>query len=611
MGDDQTSDQAPIEPGGDDPGGGQRAWTTDGSLVREEGTADVYVIFGGAKFKIPTIDEFRALGYEDRRVHTLPARTLAQVGMTPSIGTALRERTDPETYVMASNCAVHVPTEDALALLGIAAARVGVLPVGGLTQLTTYQLPSIAATPPSMVIAPNQIGATAGTRWARTEVPGVMLPNGVQVVELYGWLRSAEQLGNTVDPDWHFGVEPDPEWLERLGVDLTTFVKVGDILMMGADRVGDHTAVSATPILHVEVDGWRDSAQVGRTKPRDWTVGPDQTGVADATWPWVPLDPTGSGEPQNLLDRRLGEYVHVSGSLVTDQPHSRVSKKGLGEWWHGMFGGDVHSEELYATAARMWEGNSAREDPTNPARWTEMHPPDVLELVPQAAERNAWLTGVCVVCAAPTLSPSGVDNEITTTLRPPGARPPHKRLAVREFVGPETRFGSIVEGNTNRDGAQITVTRSYATVHVKVHGDAFDGPPGKFKAVYRLTWEDDPGPYEMRVQATPAAAPAGRPTTVTVDATDTDTGLPLQAEVLINGVAVGKVGTPFTYTFTFPTRRVWVTDVEPSGTDQTGRAALQAGGGGHWELEALPVPLTLRATGYVDGTTSIALHEHA
>jgi hypothetical protein len=606
--DEPTSDPARPRQSGNGGGGNGNgsSWMVDGSLVKEAGTSDIYVIFGGAKFLIPSISELEALGCREQQVRTVPPGSLARVPLTPSFGTVLKERTAPDTYVMCSNRAIHAPTEDALTLLGLA-GQVCVLPVGGLGQLSLYQLPSIAATPPSMVIGPNQNGSKPGTRWARTEVPGVLLPNGVNVVELYGWLREASQTGNQQDPDWHFGIEPDPAWLEHLGVDLTTFIKVGDILHMGVDRVGDWTAVAATPVMHIELDGWRDSVQVGRTKPQDWDVGPGQTGISDATFPWIPLDPTSSHDPRDLLDRHVGSYVHVSGSLVTDQPHSTLKGEQTDEWWHQFFGGDVHREELYATAARMWEGAAGTQDPNNPARWTEIHPPDLLRLEPAAEprERNVWLTGICVVCAAPTLSPSGADNEITTALKPPGSRPAHKRLAIREFVGPETRFASIVEGNADRSGAQITLGRDAAVVHIKVHADAFDAPHGKFKAVYRLSWEHDPGPYEMRVRITPSTARAKQPTTATVDAEDSDTGQAIQGDVLINSAVVGRLGAPFTYSFTFATRRVWVLDAglaQPTGGPRT--PAMSAGGG-HWEIVTEPVAVTVRAAGYIDATGAV------
>jgi hypothetical protein len=89
----------------------------------------------------------------------------------------------------------------------------------------------------------------------------------------------------------------------------------------------------------------------------------------------------------------------------------------------------------------------------------------------------------------------GSERELTTTIAPlsvgnPVSRPSGKRLAIKEFVGPETRVGSIVEGNDAKTGAQITLTPDAATVHVKVRADA--GGPGKFKGVYKMWWEDAP-----------------------------------------------------------------------------------------------------------------------
>jgi hypothetical protein len=69
----------------------------------------------------------------------------------------------------------------------------------------------------------------AGARWVRQEIAGVTLRNGNRIVDFYGWLYGVSTQP-TSDPDWHLSLGPDPEWANEAGIELATFVKVGDIL---------------------------------------------------------------------------------------------------------------------------------------------------------------------------------------------------------------------------------------------------------------------------------------------------------------------------------------------------------------------------------------------
>ena len=77
----------------------------DGTLVRERSDAAVYVIYGGAKFRVPRVEEFNALGYSWADVTVVPngALTSAPPGYSrlagvPRDGTWLRERSSPIAY---------------------------------------------------------------------------------------------------------------------------------------------------------------------------------------------------------------------------------------------------------------------------------------------------------------------------------------------------------------------------------------------------------------------------------------------------------------------------------------------------------------------------------
>jgi hypothetical protein len=182
--------------------------------------------------------------------------------------------------------------------------------------------------------------------------------------------------------------------------------------------------------------------------------------------------------------------VRVVGSLVHDIPHCHGPGGGFWEFWEHNFGIGGGSG-AYNSAAQDWEGQLSELDEADPARWTEIHPPDLIELMDDRG-RVESVFGVVVVARAALTNPFGHDQAVTVDLRPPAPRPPDTIAAIVEFVGPETRFGSIVEGNPTRSGAAIALFDDRAQVHVKVHADGAAGAPGKFKAVYRMSWAPDP-----------------------------------------------------------------------------------------------------------------------
>ena len=206
------------------------------------------------------------------------------------------------------------------------------------------------------------------------------------------------------------------------------------------------------------------------TRPPDWILLPDFPTKVDPTyWPFrFPV------EDANGTPIPLGTYVQVSGSLVTDPAH-------IGQ-----------GSQSYNDAMTIWQGNESHTSPTNPARWTEIHPPDSIQRVsdidPNATPGTTLMMGVAVCCQSGLLDTGEVYNEITTDLRPNGNQPAGEVAQVTEYVGHETAFSSIVEGNATLTGAQITKFPDKVTVHVKVRGQPFHGGPGKFKAVYRLWW---------------------------------------------------------------------------------------------------------------------------
>lgn len=527
-------------------------WLADGSVVKEQTDPKVYVIYGRALFWIPSPEELFALGFDWSRVQTLPDGSLANVSRIPQWGTLLRARdqapvyytlTHAPSWMFGGGILLWIPSPEALTALGFSWQQVHVVPAGSLDGFPKSSLLSDPKTG-SPLMAPGQtLGSFLfppglGNWWdppqakwfPRLEVPGLTLPNGARVTEMRGWLIEVDH--NPNDPcgeaDWHLWLEPDPVWLDRIGVDWTTFVKVGDILDRPDNNTlppivasPDFTSCAAVPHIKMEVCGWPTknwpTVTQGKPAPADWTISIAFQGCT-TRWPFQPdhdsLDSTQALSP--------GDYVRVIGSIVTDDPHDE-----FGDWQ------DAYPGETNSLIHPPWKGH----DELNPARWTEIHPPDIIQKLPDPG-RTVRLYGVAVVARATGLDLGGKDQSCTATLPAPPQPAPNMYLSVREIVGAETFVNTITEGNASRTGAQITINADSVTVHVAVHGQPFGGSPGHFKAVYLLSWETTPPPppRQLRtptVEVNPFPVPMGKFETINVLARDPVDGTALTGTTTI------------------------------------------------------------------------------
>jgi hypothetical protein len=471
-------------------------WLNDRSLLKEPSSPDVYVIYGGAKFYIPSQEEFSALGFSWSDIRTVPNGFLANVSNVPRQGTVLRERSDSAVYTMSGPNRFLIPTPYSFEAMRYDLPGVlGIVPNGGLASFPTVHEDSLAMTPPSLVFPPQAekfyplytTNATRVTSLFRKDGRDDDYPTDISLVELRGWLRgSGDSCAN--DGTWEADFEVDSEWTDTQGIDLNQVLKVGNLVdgLGNLDTPADSPQKSVgTPQIKVELKGWRqhdpDHADL-RTPPERWTH-LDAAFTAqcpDTYWPFHPLHPM--GQPLE------NHYVRMVGSLVTDVPHY----------------GDHPTLRLWGVCGLLscrWR----EEDRDNPARWTELHPPDKIEILDAQGPHYPRYT----LKEAAVIAPPGpfLDPHMETLdvdLRPSTFGCPGQHIAVQELVGSETNFRTIVEGNPRLDGAQITVYQDHVHVHVAVrsNGDV----PGKFKALYRLSW--DPARAEP-IMVSPDALPGG------------------------------------------------------------------------------------------------------
>jgi hypothetical protein len=80
----------------------------DGALLKEESTDPTFVIFGGAKFWIPSPAEFEALGYDSANVKTVPNGGLASIASVPRAGTLMKERSTDPVFLIKGGKKFHI-----------------------------------------------------------------------------------------------------------------------------------------------------------------------------------------------------------------------------------------------------------------------------------------------------------------------------------------------------------------------------------------------------------------------------------------------------------------------------------------------------------------------
>jgi len=300
------------------------------------------------------------------------------------------------------------------------------------------------------------------------------------------------------DPaDWHFDIELDPSWTDESAIDLQSLMRVGTILMQ--NRSGDYFAAWSRLRIHCEMMSWHpgakdDSGAVVATP--DWTVTADQVREVDPSgpprdgtlWAWIPTQDSATGRdliPAEEADPQEGDYVSVVGALISDDPH-----------W------DKDFPQQYTAASKAWGDHPftyvwryaepTKEDPANPSRWTEIHPPDAVTVIRLAPAPPPNLTVRCVAVIAQAGFNWANSKTLDLDIPSPGLRPdPMAQLQIAESVGPETIQRTIVEGNADHSGADTWVTiagdgTGTAHVHVKVQAHGGFWPVfGQFKAIYR------------------------------------------------------------------------------------------------------------------------------
>jgi hypothetical protein len=106
----------------------------DGCLVREAMASEVYMIVGGAKFYIPGVDTFLAMGFNGRDVQVLPRGMLTGVPDKPRDGTLVVEYNGDTVFAVYGGAKFGIPGPE-FETLGYNWGMVRMIPPGGLNQI--------------------------------------------------------------------------------------------------------------------------------------------------------------------------------------------------------------------------------------------------------------------------------------------------------------------------------------------------------------------------------------------------------------------------------------------------------------------------------------------
>jgi hypothetical protein len=359
---------------------------------------------------------------------------------------------------------------------------------------------TVSQTPPSTVFPPLQPGqqplAVSGSKG---------IPGPAQVIELRGWLAEVEPGCNGTDPDWHYGLAIDPTWTDQQSIDLTTLILAGNLNVFSDQRDPNtpSSVVVGRPVVHVELNGWRPSVNHnGQTLPVDWGfTGADAVNCPGVSWAFNPTNPLSWQPPL-----AVGQYVRIVGSLLTDVPHE--SEAQIPTWLLATFGinSETSADKQKMVALNVlqqdWAGGRSDDDLNNPARWTEIHPPDIIAILdspssPQLpTETFRGVTVIATNCAF------GCSQTLDTDITPPTAKPGSTgTINVKEIVNPATNATTIVDGVVNgkllncpansialnATGACVTINPGSVHIHVKVQQAGVSQVPGKFMALYRVS----------------------------------------------------------------------------------------------------------------------------
>ena len=322
--------------------------------------------------------------------------------------------------------------------------------------LSPYRFIEQIAEPPSRAfcpvpgVEPNwRTKAVPGTRWEPHPNAGPRA--GQNLIELRGWIRAMDpDHPGSKDCDWGYHLELDLEWLAELGCKLEQILQLGNITSQSfyarnwvPRDPGDYAQIVALPCVHVENVPWGEWR--GDIAPQ-WVpysgTQCGQNGTSDILYPFDPVQPL---PPLGPLSPSTETYVRMFGCLITDAQHDEHNP------WN-----DV--------------------DPDG-ARWTELHPVEVIERLPDKPRYDQYF-GVAI------FSRWG-QAELDVTVEWPDVWHPGIEPEVIETVLHPLDPSTVLDGSP--DGTRPRAEKTDEGLRLQLVTDSKPGGPRvKFAAFYQL-----------------------------------------------------------------------------------------------------------------------------
>jgi hypothetical protein len=509
------------------------------TLMREQSRAEVYFVYGGAKFWIQSSSAFDALGFDwskvqvvpDGALSALPAKTLDST--TPTKASDVFFRAAPWNVVDAGDVYQPLMSKDPAHIV-----RKNVIVAGWLTDAGDFGQVNCWTTPGQtsagipyvtedyhydVVLDADFIAQMYGTGGLSTALNGIVLPGNLS--------------GSGSGPALRFDDLSDQDLSSR-GVTMNSFslphmaglnppdVPAGAV---GRELVSQNYIGSGPVYVHGEVNCWH--ANDGPFGVRQYYGrGPAPSGWfqwarcnepdADAWWPFNIDNPDGG--PRGL---ELGDYLLMKGTLWQEHAHDIDSPSP----WRAEIGTLMHCGLL------------------------EMHPPDwIARVQAPPIRKTAYMFAVCTDSqpTAPTIRGDA-------TMYPyPYLKPPPDPAA--QFMWRKLVDGRFTHLNTYSDECfvepaananppilgSLAVAATVTPKKKKQQGKLARLKQGRFKAVYEVWWQ-----MPLMASVMPERVAVGSRVTFHVYAEDSATHAPVAGTVMAAGQPIGSTGTVISYVF--------------------------------------------------------------
>jgi hypothetical protein len=140
----------------------------DGELVRDDTGGDIFIIFGNAPFRFADAASFSLMQFDLGDVDAVAADALAQLPATPTDGTVVKEFSSTDVFIVLSGERSRIPDLPTFLSLGFAKADIGIVPDGSLASIPLASPPTLASSP-TAVAAVRSSGACDNPGYRRSK----------------------------------------------------------------------------------------------------------------------------------------------------------------------------------------------------------------------------------------------------------------------------------------------------------------------------------------------------------------------------------------------------------------------------------------------------------